>query len=1066
MGDLVCSRCGSLNRDDSIFCDICDAQLTLRYAESGEARKVVTVLFTDVIGSTEMGEALDPESLRRVMSRYFDEMSAVVQRHGGTVEKFIGDAVMAVFGAPTAHEDDALRAVRAAVEMREALGVLNASLLRTWDVALRTRSGINTGEVSAAEPTDGRPLVAGDTVNVAARLEQAADSGEILVGESTYRLVRDVVAAEPVGPLALRGKRHDVPAYRVVTVGPESAPIRRISSPLVGRESELRTLLDLLGAVERERTCSVAAVLGPAGIGKSRLTAELLASIGDRAVVAEGRCLPYGDGITLWPVVGVLRSLAGIDKQDDETGARARVEEMVASLGDPGLAERVAGLLGLAEAVPGIQQTFWAVRRVFEQVAAARPLVLVFDDIQWGEPTFLDLLEYLLDKIQDAPVLLVCVAREELLDVRPSWMSRTPRTTFLRLSPLPGGAVSDLIRNLVPQAGIPGGLVARIAERAEGNPLFVEETLRMLIDDRVLEPVEGGWELGRGSAKAPVPPTIHALLDARLDRLDADELAVIDRASVVGRVFWWGLLTELAPETIRARVGRILSSLTQKDLIAPDRSAFADEDAFRFSHVLVRDTAYQRVPKATRALLHARIADWLQSRTAGQPGEYEEIVAYHLEQAYLLHRDLGRPTPATENLGLRGATLLASAGARAFAREDAPAAVALFERAVAVVPAEHPSRLENLLELAFALMDAGDFERLGSVAAEIADAAAAMSDERLRAHAVILELWVRLFTSPEGWAEQAAAEAERALRTFEQQDDHLGLARGWALLGLVNVTTARFADAERAWTEAAQHASLAGRRREELEALSWVLLSVWAGPTPVDQGRQRCLEVLERARGDHKATASAMFMHAVLLAALGDVAESTRLIEQARALLGKVGLTVWLAGPFAQMAGIVALTSGDGAAAEQELRVGHEELEAIGEMAWQPTLVALLAEALYVQGRHDEAEELTRISEKYAGSDDASSQVFWRAVRAPILARRGASGEALEVAETARTIAETTDSPEIQARALLAHAEVLDIGEHQDEATQLVRLAVALLEAKGNTAAAARACSRLPQTMR
>ena len=592
MGDIVCSRCGAQNRDDSLICDTCGAPLAPSYVERGEGRRVVTVLFTDVVGSTAMGEALDPESVRRVMSRYFDEMRAVVQRHGGTVEKFIGDAVMAVFGAPTAHEDDALRAVRAAVEMREALDALNASLQQTWDVALTTRSGINSGEVSAAEPTDGQPLVAGDTVNLAARLEQAAESGEILLGEATYRLVRDVVAAEPVGPLALKGKGQQVSAYRVVDVGPESAPIRRISSPLVGRDAELGTLLELLDRLERERTCSVAAILGPAGIGKSRLTAEFLAASRERAVVAEGRCLPYGDGITFWPVVGVLRSLAGIDERDDEAAARAKVDALVGAPGEPGLADRVAGLLGLAQAVPGIQQTFWAVRRVFEQVAAGRPLVLAFDEVQWGEPTFLDLLEYLHDMVQDAPVLLVCVARDELLDAHPTWMSRKPRTTFLRLDRLSTDAVGGLIRNLVPAAGIPEGVAERIAERAEGNPLFVEETLRMLVDDHVLEPVDGGWEIGPGSARSPVPPTIHALLGARLDRLDADELAVIERASVIGRVFWWGAVTELAPENVKARVGRVLSSLTQKDLIAPSRSVFADEDAFRFSHILVRDTAY------------------------------------------------------------------------------------------------------------------------------------------------------------------------------------------------------------------------------------------------------------------------------------------------------------------------------------------------------------------------------------------------------------------------------------------------------------------------------------------
>jgi class 3 adenylate cyclase/tetratricopeptide (TPR) repeat protein len=1055
---LICSTCGSENANTADFCRSCGSSLARGPQPRGEARKIVTVLFSDVTGSTLLGEQLDPESFRRIMSRYFDEMRLLLERHSGTVEKFIGDAVMAVFGVPRTHEDDALRAVRAANEIGQVVDALNDEFRTTWDVTLSTRTGVNTGEVSTVQAAEGHPLVAGDAVNVAARLEQMAAAGEVLIGDATLQLVRDAVVAERVAPLTVKGKSREVAAWRLLDVSAAvDSPSRHLGSPLVGREEELRRLEVAFEETEREPSCRLVTILGSAGVGKSRLTREFTASIQDRAIVAEGRCLPYGDGITFWPIVGVLRELAGIDERDAPEQARSKIEGLVAMLDDRTLSPRVAGLLGLAEATPGMQQTFWAVRKVFEQLASRRPAVLIFEDIQWGEATFLDLLDYLADRVTEAPVLILCLARPELLDLRPGWMAGKSQSSMLRLEPLDETATGGLIANLIGGGDLPTEANDRIAQLAEGNPLFIEETLRMLVDDGVLLPVDGGWAVVGDISALAIPPTIHALLAARLDRLDAEELMVIERASVAGRVFAWGAVSELTPIDVRPRVLRHLQTLTRKELIRPDYSAAGQEDSFRFNHLLIRDGAYQQIPKVTRAELHGRLADWMEAETRGQVGEYEEIVGYHLEQAYRLLREIGRVNEEIEGQGNRASDLLASAGMRAFAREDTPAAISLLSRAAALLPSDDRARLEILPQLAFALMDAADFERLQQVVGEAGQAAEACDDARLRAHTQILELWIRLFTNPEGWAEEAEREARNALATFEEHGDERGLAKGWALLGLVNVTRGQFEYAEDAWTEAAHFAGGAGARREELEALAWVLLSVWAGPRPALEGRKRCKEVLDRAGGDHKGMASALFMAAVFEACLNNASEAQRLLEEARGLLEEVGLNVWLAGPFAQMAGMTNLTLGDTVAAERELRTGYEQLERIGEMAWLPTVVALLAEAVYAQGRYDEAEELTALSEKWAGSEDASSQVIWRAVRARLLARGGAGGDGLQLAEEARAIADSTDSPEIRARALLAHADVLRLSGEGDDARPLVRQAVTLLERKGNAAWAERA---------
>ncbi|HEX6398979.1 MAG TPA: adenylate/guanylate cyclase domain-containing protein, partial [Actinomycetota bacterium] len=514
---LTCANCGRESPEDFAFCPACSAPLAP--AAPQEVRKTVTVVFCDVTGSTAMGERLDPESVRRVMSRYFAEMRAALERHGGTVEKFIGDAVMAVFGVPAIHEDDALRAVRAAAEMRDAFRVLNKELERDYGVSLTGRIGVNTGEVVAGDHAD--TLVTGDAVNVAARLEQAAEPGTVLMGEKTLRLVRDAVIVEPIPPLEVKGKTEPLAAFRLVQVTPGVAGFaRRLDSPMVGRERELAKLRQTFESAIAARSCRLFTILGTAGVGKSRLVEEFLGSLGE-ATVLRGRCLPYGEGITFFPVGEVLKEAAGLDDFD----APDEIERKIcAVLGTDGPAcSTLAQLFGAADRDSSVEETFWAVRSFLEAVAETAPLAVVFDDIHWGEPTFLDLIEHITGWAREAPILVLCVARPELLDERADWGRGALNATTISLEPLSDDECGDLIGNMLGRATLPDQARVRILAAAEGTPLFVEEMLSMLIDDGSLARDGDRWVATGPLVDVRVPPTIQGLLAARLDQLTGDE---------------------------------------------------------------------------------------------------------------------------------------------------------------------------------------------------------------------------------------------------------------------------------------------------------------------------------------------------------------------------------------------------------------------------------------------------------------------------------------------------------------------------------------------------------------
>jgi tetratricopeptide (TPR) repeat protein len=984
------------------------------------------------------------------MSQYFEAVRTILERHGGTVEKFIGDAVMAVFGVPVMHEDDALRAVRAAVEINAELARLNEEFERRWEVRITNRTGIATGEVIAGDPKHGQSFVVGDAVNTAARLEQSARPHEILVGETTHRLVRDAVVFEDAGPVDAKGKAQPVHAWRVHGVVP-GAPgwSRRLDSPLVGRDAELELLRETFEESTTERACKIATIIGAAGVGKSRLTSEFVGSLGTAATIAGGRCLPYGEGITFWPLAEVLRGATGVGEHATADEVRVRINTLTAGSDDADrMDERLSGVLGLGSP-PGIHETFWAVRRLFEQLGE-QSLVVVFEDIHWAEPTMLDLLEYLAAFIQNAPILMLCLARPELLEQRPSWMASNRNSKIVPLDALTDAESDGLIANLVGGADVPRAVRARIAEVAEGNPLFVEETLRMLVDDGLLEPTEGSWTVKADLTDLSIPTTIQTLLSARLDRLPEPDRVVLERASVIGRVFWWSALDALSPEPQRTGLTQTLQSLIRKELIHPDPTELRGEDAFRFAHILIRDAAYQGIPKAARADLHEALVDWFEARVEDPTGDVEKILAYHLEQAHKALMDLGPRNERSDRLGRRAGILLEAAGRQAFAQGDMPAAVNLLTRAVSVLPSSDRVRLESLPSLAFALIETGDFSRLEMVAVELKKAAADSGESGLEAHAKLVELWLRLFTNPEGWAEDAMNEATHGIGVFEELGDDVGLSRSWALLGLVYLYTTQFGPSEEAWERSTMHAHRAGNVREELESLSWVPICVWAGPTPVPEALERCRSVIARARGDKKVLSTALFVQAELEAGLARFDEAQELIERSKALLEELALTVWIAGPLTQFAGWVELWRGDAVAAEAQLRWGHELLSEMKEMAWLPTVDGILAEALHALGRIDEADELAGAIAESAGSEDVYSQLLWRGVRAKVLAARGGIDEAERLAREAIELVDGTDFLHGHWYAWMTLGEVLGRARRLDEAQAATARAIKAAEDKGH----------------
>jgi class 3 adenylate cyclase/tetratricopeptide (TPR) repeat protein len=984
----ACPNCGRDNAGDARFCSACGTELG-GIEPAREQRKVVTVLFCDLVGSTALGESTDPEVVRARLTRTFEDLRVILERHGGTVEKFVGDAVMAVFGIPVSHEDDALRAVRAAAEMRAAIA----------EHGLEARIGVNTGEVVVGG--EGETLVTGDAVNVAARLEQAAGAGEVFIGAATQNLVRDAVRVEAVEPLALKGKSELVEAFRLVEVSGDTALARHLDTPLVGRERERQRIWRAYEDAIADRSCQLFTLLGPAGIGKSRLVADFLERVGDQAEVLRGRCLSYGEGITYWPLVEILVAI-GVEPDS---------------------------VIGTSP--PETQLGF---RRLLESRAAVSPQVVVIDDLQWAEPVFVDLVEHVADLSRDAPIFLLCVARTELLDGRPGWGGGKMNATSLLLEPLNPDECVELMGRLV-DAPLDDALRQRIAAASAGNPLYVEEMLAMVRE-------HGGED------EITVPSTIQALLQARIDSLDGDVRVVMERGSVEGEVFHRGAVAVLSPDPVRGDVESHLTTLVRKELIRSTSSTFPQDEGYRFRHLLIRDAAYESLSKATRAELHEKFAEWLAGHDLV---ESDEIVGYHLEQAHRYRLELDQTDFGLPELAMRAATRLATAGYGAIDRGDLGASRSLLKRARALLPELDPLRARVAIELAYVLSETGELQD----ARAVLDDALASSDPAIRAQAVVADGEFRSLLSDAAPAETRTARRAEARAALEKAGDDFGLARYWLAVGYDGWAACQSSVALESWERGLRHARAAGAVALMEELRSRVLGCLSSGPVPVTEAVAWVEAILEEARGGVLLEAAALRALGRMRAMEGRLDEAREDISRSLRTTRDAGSLVSAAG-YAQLAAFVERRAGDVVAEERCLREGLEELERLGDRFFYSTVALELAGCLVRQENVEVARALCGTARERTLPEDTVNFIFLNEVESYIAAKAGDLDEGERLARQAVDLAETTDFFQLRGmRSRGALAEILALRGETDEAATVAAEAIAHHENKGDVAGVA-----------
>jgi class 3 adenylate cyclase/tetratricopeptide (TPR) repeat protein len=1052
---INCPQCNEENPPKFRLCGYCGAPLAAAVAAAlpaHEVRKTVTLVFTDLKDSTALGERLDSEALHEVKERYFASMAEQIQRHGGKIEKYIGDAIMAVFGLPRAHEDDALRAVRAAVGMRDKLQELNAGLEKRFGVTLAARTGVNTGEVVALDdPTADQKLATGDAVNVTARLEAAAPANEIYIGEVTYRLVRDAVEAEEVEPLTLKGKSQKVAAYRIISAAGLQGNERRVDTPVVGRDAELAALESAWRAAVAGRRAHLVTVIADAGAGKSRLVRELMARVRAGTRLVFGRCLAYGEGITFWPLREMVVTAAAIDRDDTPENAYAKLLECV---GDADVADRLASAAGLSPRQFPLHEINWGARRFLQHLAKDGPLLAMIDDIHWAEPAFLALIENLMDTIEDASVLLVATSRHDLLEAHPEWGERE-RSTRLVLQPLSDEAAAQVVRNLLGAAGLPETLIKRIVAAAEGNPLYVEQMLSMLVDSGAVG--ADGTTTAAADVEMTVPPTIHALLEARLDKLERTERAAAEPASVIGMEFASSAVQSLAAQQIRDKLGDQLRALARKHFI--HASSDDPDPRYRFDHQLVRDTVYNGLLKRARATMHVEFVKWADQVNAesdrGQ--EFEAILGYHLEQAYKYLGELGPIDDAGAAIGRDAARRLASAGRRAFGRGDMHAAANLFRRAIRLLEKLEPLRLQLLTDLGEVLMEVGDFEESRTVLDEARVGAEQIDEQRIAASARLFRMRVRFFSAEPGdWGDATLRTAEETIPLFAAQDAHPELARAWRLIGLVHGISARYGQSTDAVARSMTHARLAKDDRLIARNAVGLASSALLGPTPVPQAIELCEQMIAGGLSDRQAESKILCTLASLRAMNGEFDEARSLYRRGRAMLRELGQGVNAAANGIDVL-LVELLAGDLASAEREVMADLAFLEHAGETFYASTMAALLSRVVRDQGRDEEALALSRKAEETTAADDVESLALWRSIRAPILARAGKVEEAESLARSAVELSKGSDAPQMQADTLYELAAVLMEAGRRAEAREAVDAALDIYRGKGDRVSAARA---------
>jgi DNA-binding SARP family transcriptional activator len=993
-----------------------------------EVRKSATA----VLLAVDLPALGDPELLRSIGARAAAAVRLAVERHGGRVQETLGAGALAVFGVPLLHEDDALRAVRAAEEARAALVGL--------DARLTLRVGVGTGVVIADADAD----ATGQPVQSARELGRRAGAGEILLAPSTQLLVRDAVSCEPFGSDALRLLRLDPDAPGVA---------RRLDAPLVDRERELLLLETAFAHAVRSSECQLFTVCGEAGIGKSRLVAELVRSLGDEATVLTGRCLAYGDGITYWPVLEIIRSAAGIGAED-AAGAGEQIAALVPGPDGARVGERLAGLLGFGPP-PGAEEIAWSLQRLLEALAAVRPVVVVVDDLHHAEPTLLDLLEGIAGRSHGAPILIAGLARPALFETCPAWGGGMPNTMTVTLQPLDAHDSDLLLANLPGGSRLDLQLRAQVVGAAGGHPLFVEELLTMLSDQ--------GRAMG-GDDELSMPPTVQALLAARLERLPDGERRVLECGAVEGETFHAVALAALAPDLIPEACEAALAGLLRKDLLRSTDPQLADGTAYRFRHALVRDEAYASLPKARRALMHEAFASWLEQTAGGRLVELEEIIGYHLERAYRYRTELGPVDDEIRGLGERAADRLGAAGRRAQARGDARAGSSLFA-AAADLASTRLERAGHLLRQGEAEREAWAFPRAEELLTRVRAEAIASSWPGLEAAADVELALVMLQTHPLEAVAQLREVGSRALATFEALGDDRGTALALILLAQERWLVLRCAEMEVLLERALGPAERSGDQRLVGEVLVGLGRAAVLGPRPADDAVERCERLIGRARGVGPLTvASISMMLTVLEASRGNAVRFRELGADSKAVMEELqpGPTGASAGMYLALA---LLIGGDADRAERELRAACDLLERLGERGHASTIAALHARALVELERHEEAERAVALALAWADADDVVTQAYARGARARSLAARGQIDDAIENARRAVEISSRHDALNQRGDALIDLSVVLDAAADRSGARRAAAEALELYRAKGNVVSADRA-ARLLDTIR
>jgi class 3 adenylate cyclase/tetratricopeptide (TPR) repeat protein len=932
-------------------------------------RKLATVLFADLVGSTKLVASADPEIVRARLARFFDEVSHCITAHGGIVEKFAGDAVMAAFGVPVGHEDDPERAVRAALAIVAAVAGLG----------LEVRIGVEAGEIVSDETEN--TFATGLPVNAAARLQQAAQPGEVLLGPGVERLTRDTVVTTPLGARVARGFAAGVEAWRVESVSDEPGRRLVVSAPFVGREEEIELLHNTFARAARDRRVHLVTVFGAAGVGKSRLAREFVAGV-ERSTILAGRCLPYGEGVTYWAVAEMVKVAAGIT---DDDSVDAAAEKLRKCCGDEAVADLLALAAGVLDAVGGERsaaEIAWAAQVWATELADLQPLVLVFEDVHWAEGPMLDLIEHLASGVKDVPLLIVCLARADLLDERPSWGGGRLRAAAIELEPLTREGGARLVEALVASesAQLSDEQRDAVLGTTDGNPLFIEETVRMLL--------ESGGEL------QGIPHNVQAMIAARIDRLSESERIVLRRAAVAGRVFWSGAIVSLGDTPVDAGA---LGELVDRDfLVREPRSTIRGEEAYRFKHVLIRDVAYAGLSKTSRALLHRQMARWLAGRPVAD--ELVEIRAHHLDVSAQLDEEL--EGNVSSDLAAEAATALELAGRRALARETYDVARRLFARA-----AELETTLERRYLAAHAAWRMTDIPTVSTEMRDVSEAAQAAGNGRIEVRALTALARVALYRD----ADSASARelATRALSVVDGNDD-VGRFDALEVLGTICWFEGDLDEVERLATERLPIAERIARP----DLQSGVLLElndVYNNRLEVEKAHEPLRRAIGLAGESGSPTTRGWILRAVgrQAAIEGRLADAEAALEQARMLFAESGAAMTL-GRTLNWLGVVAHEQHDLRHAEETLREAIRVLKPLGDRGTLVESQRLLAQVLLDQERLDDAERFALEARETLGVADVSSDSTTRLALGLVRAAQGRDDEAEQLLREADQILRST----------------------------------------------------------